>query len=61
MEKNLEQCHSDLMESIASIHNRSISIEAQSQEIIEKLKKTKLNLMEEIYDPAFNINTDERG
>ena len=55
MDNQLSESYKSLMDSIETISNRSISIETKSQEMIEKLHKTKIDLMDEIYNPAFNI------
>lgn len=58
MDKNLSESLDSLMSSIELIQKRTEKIEEKSKETIEKLQKTKIDLMEEIYNPAFNIEKE---
>jgi len=58
MDKNLSESLDSLMNSIESIQKRAESIENKSKEIIERLQKTKTDMMEEVYNSAFNIDKE---
>jgi hypothetical protein len=61
MEKELSKCMNDLLDSVDNIKNRALDLETKSQQIINKLRKTKVDLMEEVYNPAFHIDGDTKG